>query len=61
MLKIGFQIKENDNELNIQLIDPTEKQLSSASENEKIVAQAIKDLLNERLLELLEEKTKKEN
>lgn len=58
MLKLGIQIEEKDKELNIKLIDPTKKQLDSASDNELLVAQAIKDLLDKRLLELLEENTK---
>ena len=60
MLKIGLELKQVDDNLNIKLLDPTKKQLESASEIEKITAQAIKDLLDKRLLELLEE-TKKEN
>ena len=55
MLKIGFQIKEVEDTLKIQLLDPTEKQLNSATDNERAVAQAIKDLLDKRLLELLED------
>lgn len=62
MLKLGVELKEVGTTLNIRLIDPTEKQLASASEMEKITAQLIKDLLDKRLLELLEEKdNKKEN
>lgn len=60
MLKFGFTIKEVGSTLNINLIDPTEKQLNSATENEKIVAQSLKDLFEKRLLKLLEE-DKKEN
>lgn len=61
MLKLGLELKQVDETLNINLLDPTKKQLDSASEMEKITAQAIKDLLNKRLLELLEEENKKEN
>lgn len=61
MLKIGLELKENEEELNIKLVDPTKKQLDSASENEKIVMQVIKDLLDKNLLTLLEENNKKEN
>lgn len=62
MLKIGIELKEAQETLNIHLTDPSKKQLETASDNEKMVAQLIKDLLNERLLELLEEKeNKKEN
>lgn len=59
MLKFGIQIKEADDNINIQLVDPTEKQLNSASDNERAIAQALKDLFDKRLLELLEENTKK--
>ena len=61
MLKLGIELKQVDDTLNINLLDPTKKQLGSASEMEKITAQAIKDLLDKRLLELLEEENKKEN
>lgn len=60
MLKITLGLKEVDNTLNINLIDPTKKQLEQATDNEKMTAQLIKDLLNNKLLELLEEETKKE-
>lgn len=60
MLKIGIELKEVGETLNINLVDPTKKQLDSASEMEKITAQVIKELLDKRLLELLEENTKKE-
>ena len=59
MLKLTIGLKEVDNTLNINLIDPTKKQLEEASENEKITAQLIKDLLNNKLLDLLEEENKK--
>ena len=60
MLKIGIELKEVGETLNINLVDPTKKQLDSASEMEKITAQVIKELLDKILLELLEENTKKE-
>lgn len=60
MLKLGIELKEVDNTLNINLLDPTKKQLDTASENEKMIAQLIKDMLNDRLLELLEEQENKE-
>ena len=59
MLKIGFKIDEVGDKLNINIIDPTEKQLNAASDNERAIAQAIKDLFEKRLLELLEEEKKK--
>lgn len=58
MLKLTLQLKEVEDTMNIALLDPTKKQLEAASENEKVLAQTIKDLLNNRLLELLEEQTK---
>lgn len=62
MLKIGFQIKEVGDTLNIAIVDPTEKQLNAASDNERAVAQAIKELFEKRLIDLLEENTnEKEN
>lgn len=59
MLKIGIELKEVGETLNIHLTDPTKKQLESASEYEKLVAQLIKDLLDNRLLDLLEEQEAK--
>ena len=61
MLKLTIGLKEVENTLNINLIDPTKKQLEEATENEKVTAQLIKELLNDKLLDLLEEQTKKEN
>lgn len=58
MLKLTLQLKEVEDTMNINLIDPTKKQLSEATENEKILAQQIKEVLNKKLLELLEEHTK---
>lgn len=60
MLKFTLELKEVGETLNIHLLDPTKKQLEAATEMEKVTAQAIKDLLDKRLLELLEENTKKE-
>lgn len=58
MLKLTIGLKENEGNLDITLSDPTKKQLESATENERILAQTIKELLDNRLLELLEEQTK---
>ena len=58
MLKLTLQLKEVEDTMNIALLDPTKKQLSEATENEKILAQQIKEVLDKRLLELLEEHTK---
>lgn len=60
MLKLTIGLKENEGNLDITLSDPTKKQLESATENERILAQTIKELLDTRLLELLEEQTKEE-
>lgn len=57
MLKLTIGLKEVDSTMNINLIDPTKKQLSEATENEKILAQQIKEVLNKKLLELLEDHT----
>ena len=58
MLKIGIELKEVGETLNINLIDPTNKQLETASDNEKLIAQAIKDVLNKKLLDMLEQEEK---
>ena len=60
MLKLTIGLKQVEDTLNINLIDPTAKQLEAASDMEKITAQAIKDVLDKRLLELLEENNKNE-
>lgn len=61
MVKLGLELKEDDGKINIKLIDPTKKQLDTATENEKITAQLIKDVLDTRLLEILEENQKENN
>ena len=57
MVKLGFEIKDYGDTVNINLVDPTKKQLSEATENEKVIAQKIKDRFNE-IIELLENKEK---
>ena len=59
MLKIGIELKEVGETLNIRLVDPTKKQIEAATEHEILTADLIKDTLNERLLELLEEQENK--
>lgn len=59
MLKLGIELKSVGDTLNIRLVDPTKKQLEAATEHEILTAELIKDLLNERLLELLEEQENK--
>ncbi|MBQ1551420.1 MAG: hypothetical protein IIZ67_04880 [Bacilli bacterium] len=62
MLKFGFEIKQVGETINIHLVDPTKKQQETATDEEKLVGAAIKDLLDNRLLDLLnEQETKKEN
>ena len=56
MVKLTLEIKEKDKDLKVNLLNPTEKQLETASENEKFIAQAFKDLFDEQLLWLLQEK-----
>lgn len=61
MLKLTIGLKEVDNTLNINLQDPTKKQMKEATSNELAVYLAIKELFDKRLLDLLEEeKTKNE-
>ena len=56
MVKLTLEIKEKNQDLKVNLLNPTDKQLETATENEKIIAQAFKDLFDEKLLELLQEK-----
>ena len=58
MLKLGIELKEVGETLNINLVDPTKKQLETASDNEKLIAQVIKDVLNKKLLDMIHEETK---
>ena len=53
MVKLGLEIKEKEGSININLVDPTKKQLDTASENEKYIAQLFKDNF-EQIIELLE-------
>lgn len=53
MVKLGLEIKDDGKEVKIKLIDPTKKQLEEATENEKIVAQRVKDVFDISLIELL--------
>jgi hypothetical protein len=55
MVKLNLEINDTNGEVNVKLVTPTKKQLDSATENEKIVAQKFKDLFDNRLLNLLEE------
>lgn len=60
MLKLGIELKEVDEKLNINLIDPTKKQLQTATENEKVVAQVVKNILDKKLIQLITENTDEE-
>ena len=53
MVKLGLEIKENENNVNVKLTDPTKKQLEEATENEKLIAQRVKDRFVE-IVSLLE-------
>ena len=59
MIKITIGLKEVDNTLNINLQDPTKKQMKEATSSELAVYLAIKELFDKRLLELLEEENNK--
>ena len=61
MIKLGLQITDDEKEVNIKLLDPTKKQLDSATENEKMIAQTFKELFDEKLIELLQEKINNKN
>ena len=56
MVKLTLEIKEKDQDLKVNLLNPTDKQLETATENEKFLAQAFKDLFDDKLLWLLQEK-----
>lgn len=56
MVKLGLEIKEDNGNINVRLIDPTKKQLDEATDNEKLIAQKFKDLFDEKLIQMLEEK-----
>ena len=56
MVKITLEIKDDGKEVNVKFKNPTEKQLEEATENEKIVAQRIKDVFDISLIELLSTK-----
>ncbi|MBQ1551521.1 MAG: hypothetical protein IIZ67_05395 [Bacilli bacterium] len=61
MIKLGIEIKQGitdpsgKSELEVKLVDPTKKQLETATENEKVVAQKIKNIFDEKIIYLLEE------
>lgn len=55
MVKLTLEISDTNGEVNVKLVTPTKKQINTATENEKIVAQKFKDLFDNKLLNLLEE------
>lgn len=55
MVKLTLEISDTNGEVNVKLVTPTKKQIDTATENEKIVAQKFKDLFDNKLLNLLEE------
>lgn len=55
MVKLTLEINDTNGEVNVKLVNPTKKQLENATENEKFIAQKIKDLFDEKLIELLNE------
>lgn len=56
MVKLGIKIKANEEDINVSLVDPTKKELDTATEDEKMIAQAFKEIFNEKLLSLLQDK-----
>lgn len=54
MVKLSLEIIEKGQDIKVKLLDPTEKQLENASDNEKFLAQKFKDLFDSKLLELLQ-------
>lgn len=53
MVKLGLEITEKEDNVNVKLTDPTKKQLAEATENEKLIAQRVKDRFVE-IVSLLE-------
>ena len=53
MVKITLEIKDDGKEVNVKFKNPTEKQLEEATENEKVVAQKIKDIFDNNLLDMI--------
>lgn len=53
MVKITLEIKDDGKEVNVKFINPTKKQLDGATENEKVVAQKIKDIFDNNLLDMI--------
>ena len=56
MLKIGVKFVAENNKVDVTIVDPSKKELTTATEEEKFLAQAFKEVFDENLLKLLEEK-----
>ena len=61
MIKIGLKITSNENEVKIDFVDPSKKELKESTEQEKFIAQAFKELFDEKLTNLLQEKINKKD
>ncbi len=55
MVKLNLEINESNGEVNVKLVNPTKKQIETATESEKLIAQKFKELFDDKLLKLLEE------
>lgn len=55
MLKIGLKIEADNENITVKLVDPAKKELDSATEQERYIAQIFKNLFNKKLMELLQE------
>lgn len=55
MVKLTLEINDTNGEVNIKLVNPTKKQVETASENELLIAQKFKELFDTKLIELLTE------
>lgn len=58
MIKIGLEIKQDGSKVHLRLVDPSKKQLEEASDDERLVAQKVKDLFDIKLIDLLDESLK---
>ena len=56
MLKIGVKFVAENNKVDVTIVDPSKKELTTATEEEKFFAQDFKEVFDENLLKLLEEK-----
>ena len=61
MVKLGIKIKANEKDIKVSLVDPTKKELETATEDEKMIAQAFKDVFDRYLLRLLQDRINEDN